>query len=35
MNQLSRRFLGDELTDTLVNARLGRDQIAAKGGALL
>jgi hypothetical protein len=35
MNQLSRRFLGDELTDTLVNARMGRDQIAAKGGALL
>ena len=35
MNALSRRFLGDELTDTLVNARMGREQIAAQGGNLL
>lgn len=35
MNSLSRRFLGDELTDTLVNARMGRDQIKAKGGELI
>lgn len=35
MNALSRKFLGDELTDTLVNARMGRSQIEAKGGVLL
>jgi hypothetical protein len=35
MNALSRRFLGDELTDTLVNARMGREQIKAKGGELI
>ena len=35
MNALSRRFLGDELTDTLVNARMGREQIASKGGQLI
>jgi hypothetical protein len=35
MNGLSRRFLGDELTDTLVNARMGREQIRKKGGELL
>ena len=29
MNQLARRFLGDELTETLVNIRFGRDQIAS------
>ncbi len=35
MNSLSRRFLGDELTDTLVNARMGREQIKARGGVLI
>ena len=35
MNALSRRFLGDELTDTLVNARMGQAQIKAKGGTLI
>jgi hypothetical protein len=35
MNALSRRFLGDELTDTLVNARMGREQIKTKGGTII
>lgn len=35
MNALSRKFLGDELTDTLVNARMGQAQIKAKGGELI
>ena len=35
MNALSRRFLGDELTDTLVNARMGQAQIRSRGGKLI
>ena len=35
MNALSRRFLGDELTDKLVHARMGRQQIIDQGGTVI